>query len=162
MESHTIVAIEAHVPVVASTQDTTTITGRENFKGEVEAKALVANPGSVAALPSRPHRSSPSPKAARLPHFYQTWQQVTQNSFILNIVLNGYQIQFISTPVQTSYIPRNMSPKNIKICGKKVNEFLEYNIIKVVTPNHDQFISHIFQWPKRLLGNIGLFSTCRI
>ena len=144
--------IGTHGPFVTRTPDSL-ITDRENFSQEegVAAEAPAASPVSVVALPSRPHRSSPPSKAARLPHFYQAWQQVTQNSFILNIVLNGYMIQFISTPIQYKYVARNMSPKNIKVCGNKVAEFLEYKIIKVVTPNHDQFISHIFPVPKKSL-----------
>ena len=49
-----------------------------------------------------------------------------------------------------------MSPKNIKICGNKVSEFLEYKIIKVISPNHDQYISHIFPVPKKTLGEFRI------
>ena len=95
-----------------------------------------------AASPRRPLRSSPPSKAARLPHFAEAWQQVTSNNFILNIVINGYKIQFTSIPVQSVYTPRNMSKANIDICQDKVSEFLTVKIIKVVTPSHDQFVSH--------------------
>ena len=105
-----------------------------------------------AASPRRPLRSSPPSKAARLPHFAEAWQQVTDNSFILNIVINGYKIQFTSIPVQSVYTPRNMSKANIGICHNKVSEFLTVKIIKVVTPCHDQFVSHIFPVPKTTLG----------
>ena len=44
-----------------------------------------------------------------------------------------------------------MSIKNIKICEIKVNEFLSNKIIKKVSPNHDQFLSHIFPVPKKTL-----------
>ena len=80
------------------------------------------------------------------------WQKVTQNSFILNIVLNGYKIQFISTPIKRNYVPRTMSPKTVNVCKIKIAEFLKYKIIKVVTPSHDQFVSHIFPVPKKTLG----------
>merc|ERR1711888_95571 len=45
-----------------------------------------------------------------------------------------------------------MSKKNTKICRFKVKEFFEFKIIKIVTPSHDQFLSHIFPVPKKLLG----------
>ena len=77
---------------------------------------------------------------------------MTSNSLILNIVLNGYKIQFIKIPSQKKFKPRSMSSKNIVICQEKVKEFLKFKIIKVVTPNHDQFISHIFPVPKKALG----------
>ena len=95
--------------------------------------------------------SKPPKKAARLPHFSQAWQQVTNNSLILNIVCNGYKIQFITEPHQTKFVPRYMSKKSTKICQKKVKEFLKFKIVKVVTPNHDQFVSHIFPVPKKTL-----------
>ena len=70
--------------------------------------------------------SKPPKKAARLPHFSQAWQQVTNNSLILNIVCNGYKIQFIKKPYQTKFVPRYMSKKSTKICQKKVKEFLKF------------------------------------
>ena len=104
------------------------------------------------ANPKTKVKSNIPEKAARLPFFSQAWQQVTSNSLILNIVLNGYKIQFIKVPVQTEFKPRSMSNKNSLICQDKVKEFLKYKIIKVVTPNHDQFISHIFPVPKKAIG----------
>ena len=77
---------------------------------------------------------------------------MTNNSFILNIIVNGYNIQFISIPVQSVYTPRNMSNSNTSICQGKVGEFLDVRIIKVVTPTLDQFVSHIFPVPKKTLG----------
>ena len=44
-----------------------------------------------------------------------------------------------------------MSSSTTKICKVKVKEFLEFKIIKVVTPNHDQYISYIFPVPKKSL-----------
>ena len=45
-----------------------------------------------------------------------------------------------------------MSPNCIKICKSKVKDFLFNKAIKVVKPNHDQYISHIFPIPKKSLG----------
>ena len=49
-----------------------------------------------------------------------------------------------------------MSKSNILICKNKVSEFLKFKIIKVVSPNHDQFISHIFPVPKKSLGEFRI------
>ena len=131
------------------------ITTRENLGvgREAEAAGITEAPEAVAlANPKTKVKSNIPEKAARLPFFSQAWQQVTSNSLILNIVLNGYKIQFIKVPVQTEFKPRSMSNKNSLICQDKVKEFLKYKIIKVVTPNHDQFISHIFPVPKKAIG----------
>ena len=93
---------------------------------------------------------------ASLPHFSQAWQQVTSNSLILNIVCNGYKIQFHTIPVQYNYVARDMSQSNIDVCKVKVSEFLQCRYIKVVTPSHDQFISHIFPVPKKTLGEFRI------
>ena len=105
------------------------------------------------ASPKRALRSSrPTQTAARLPYFSEAWHKVTKNNHILNIVLNGYKIQFISIPLQYSYNHRNMSKATTNICKVKVSEFLHSKIIKVVSPHHDQYISHIFPVAKKTLG----------
>ena len=106
--------------------------------------------------PRRTPKSKPPSKAARLPHFAQAWHQVTSNNFILNIICNGYKIQFTSTPIQNNYQPRIMSKSNILICKNKVSEFLKFKIIKVVSQSHDQFVSHIFPVPKKSLGEFRI------
>ena len=117
---------------------------REEEEGPGEAPEAVA-------VPRWRVRSKPS-TAARLPHFYWAWQQVTNNRFILNIVQNGYMIQFVTFPVQTKFFPRNMSRGTVNVCQAKVTEFLHKKIIKVVSPSHDQFVSHIFPVAKKTLG----------
>ena len=114
--------------------------------------ATEENENHIRQIPRTPPSNSPPSKAARLPYFSQAWQQVTSNSFILNIVINGYNIQFTTIPIQNEYIPRSMSPNSIQICKSKVTEFKKFKIIKVVTPSHDQYISHIFPRPKKSLG----------
>ena len=130
------------------------IFGHEGEAEEGPPEEAVHAPSSRSPTPRRPPPSSPPGKSARLPHFSQAWQQVTSNSFILNIVVNGYNINFNSTPVQNNYKSRSMSSKSSKICLIKIKKFLEFKIIKVISPNHDQikFISHIFPVPKRSPG----------
>ena len=62
---------------------------------------------------------------------------------------------FNSSPFQENFKNRSMGSKNLKICKANVEKFLEYKIIKVVNPNHDQikFISHIFPVPKKSIGD---------
>ena len=81
---------------------------------------------------------------------------MTNNNFILNIICNGYKIQFTSTPIQNNYQHRIISKSNKKICKNKVSEFLKFKIIKVVSPDHDQFISHIFPVAKKTLGEFRI------
>ena len=106
----------------------------------------------VAEAPSRPlPKNNSTCKAARLPHFSQAWHKVTNNNFILNIITNGYKIQFTKIPTQDNFKPRNMSQNKILICKDKVLEFLSKNIIKIVSSNCAQFISY-FHFQKKSLG----------
>ena len=131
--------------------------GGDGEDGDGEGAAEAREAQEVAPRkPSRTPKSKPPSKAARLPHFAQAWHQVTSNNFILNIICNGYKIQFTSTPIQNNYQPRTMSKSKLLICKNKVSEFLKFKIIKVVSPNHDQFISHIFPVPKKSLGEFRI------
>ena len=121
---------------------------------EVQEKVLAAPRRPPTTTP--PTASNPPLKAARLPFFSQAWHQVTSNSLILNIVCNGYKIQFISKPRQSKFTPRSMSKKNTVICKQKVKDFLKFKIIKIVSPNHEQFISHIFPVPKKSPGDFRI------
>ena len=127
---------------------------RRVFRQDEEVGEGVAASAEASATPPprTPLRSKPSHKAARLPHFSQAWQQVTSNSFILNIVCNGYLIQFISKPFQTKFFHRPHTHEYIKICTIKVKEFLSSKIIKKVSPSPGQYISHIFPVPKKTPG----------
>ena len=89
--------------------------------------------------------------AARLPHFINTWRQVTSNSFILNIVQYGYIIQFESEPFQSDFTPRPMSKETITVCMRKVKQFLSNGAIIQVQPSRDQFLSDIFPVIKKSL-----------
>ena len=138
----------------------------ENFFEEEEARRRPAEvTEKVLAAPRRPTiptatmQNKPPLKAARLPFFSQAWHQVTSNALILKIVCNGYKIQFVSKPYQKKFTPRSMSNKNTIICKQKVKDFLKFKIIKIVSPSHEQFISHIFQSPRNLQVTSGLFLT---
>ena len=106
------------------------------------------------ASPLQQRRPSPSKlgSAARLPHFADAWHEVTNNSFILNVVKNGYKLQFISPPIQSSYSPRSMSKSACEVTAVKVQELLREGALIVVVPSPGQFISHIFPVPKQTPG----------
>ena len=95
--------------------------------------------------------SSAINSSAGLPHFVANWEQVTSSKFILQIVRDGYQIQFSSEPYQKSFTPRLKSRNTIKVCSRKVTQFLLHGTIIEVEPSHDQFLSDIFPVPKKSL-----------
>ena len=94
--------------------------------------------------------------AARLPHFYGNWQKVTSNKLILNIVKNGYKLQFFSPPVQAPYAPRTFTSLSLSVTKNKVEEFLHEGALIIVKPSSNQFLSHIFPVPKRTPGEFRI------
>ena len=110
---------------------------------------------AVAEVPRRPSKNNESTTAS-IQHFSQAWHQVTENSFILNIVVNGYKIQFEEIPVQFYHVDRNMSVTNTAVCKNKVSELLKCKVIKVVSPSPGQYISHIFPVPKKCVGKFRI------
>ena len=112
----------------------------------------VAGPEERSVRPERPlTRSISSEQSARLPHFVAAWEQVTGNNFILQIVRDGYRLDFVSEPYQESFSPRPMSRNTINICNKKVTQFLLHGTIVETQPSHDQFYSEIFPVAKKSL-----------
>ena len=107
-------------------------------------------------IPTATVQNKPPLKAARLPFFSQAWHQVTSNALILKIVCNGYKIQFVSKPYQEKFTPRSMSNKNTIICKQKIKDFLQFKIIKIVSPSQEQFISHIFPVSKKSPGDFRI------
>ena len=121
-------------------------------------KRQVARKGSeeaevgVVPRPVRPvARTEELGSAARLPHFLARWSQVTDSQFILNIVANGYMIQFESEPYQEFFAPFELSDEDVIICKRKVEQFLLSGAIVRVQPCQGQFLSNIFPVIKKSL-----------
>ena len=127
-----------------------TVVMRESTSPEVEEVAEKQEERSV-GRPRLPLKSNVPVKGARCQYFSHAWSQVTDSPFILNIIIHGYKIKFISLPIQTNYSPRSLSLSTSKILKVKVKEYLQYRIIKVVTPSQGQYISHIFPVIKKSL-----------
>ena len=121
-----------------------------------EVAAAVTKPAKARTLQQRHQNPSKLGSAARLPHFADAWHEVTNNSFTLNIVSNGYKLQFITPPVQTSYSPRVMSSTASSVTRVKVKEYLREGALIIVQPSPGQFISHIFPVPKRTPGEFRI------
>ena len=78
------------------------------------------------------------PLTGRLPYFIENWQNITQDSAILDIV-QGFQIQFQSFPVQKT-LPRS-SLQNCKLVNEEIETLLHKGAIKRV-PFDDQAFYH--------------------
>lgn len=89
------------------------------------------------------------PIGGRLRFFLPNWQKLTQDSFILQVV-QGLQIPFITTPVQTSLPFQSTTGKNAMLIDSEVQDMLAKGAIKQVQPCAGQFLSPVFLVPRRM------------
>ena len=87
------------------------------------------------------------------------WQEITSDKTILDIVKNGYCIEFKGS---VTYQPTYNSEQRLAI-DKDILKLLKAEVIEIVSPQSDQFVSPIFTRPKsdgsvRLILNLKIFS----
>ena len=92
------------------------------------------------------------PQAGRLKHFLATWEQITKDPWVLQVV-SGYQIEFLDNPVQRNTpppIPSSLDHQTI--IDQEVWELLSKEAVHFVQPDSLQepgFISSLFVIPKK-------------
>ena len=90
------------------------------------------------------------PQAARLPFFYDQWTKVTSNHWILRVIKEGYKLQFFPSPppprpsFKTSY-----SKNSSSIIRRLIIDYLNKGAIRVIEVKDDQYVSRIFEVPKK-------------
>ena len=93
------------------------------------------------------------------------WSQVTCNNFVLNIVKFGLKIQFTSSPPILHLKSSPFPPSIIASISRGVSALVTKSAIKPITPSPDQFISNIFDVPKkdsdecRVILNLKILNT---
>ena len=101
-------------------------------------------------------KKSNIPYAARLPFFAKQWRKVTTNNWILTAVLDGYKLQFDpDPPPPCPFIHFSHSHKSSCIIRPLIQDYLNKGAIKVVDVHPDQYVSRIFEVPKKT-GNYRL------
>ena len=91
------------------------------------------------------------PVSGRLKFFLKNWECLTQDPLILSFV-QGYQIPFLSTPVQQFHPPMSFSEEEVQLINIEVSEMLQKGAIKEVQFSKGQILSPIFIVPKRDMG----------
>ena len=94
-------------------------------------------------------RKNSVPQAARLPFFIDQWRQVTTNKWILRVVEEGYKLQFSSPPPPRPYVLTSYSPSSSRIIRSLLIDYTDKGAIMVVEVRPDQFVSRIFEVPKK-------------
>ena len=100
--------------------------------------------------PKKVNRKSNIPQAARLPFFAKQWRKVTSNNWVLTAVIEGYKLQFDpDPPPPRPSIHFSHSHKSSCIIRPLIQDYLNKGAIKVVDVQPDQYVSRIFEVPKK-------------
>ena len=139
------ILLDLYIKIFPAIETSVPVTTRE--------KAPAAIPGPS---PEDPRREEPllqtasnhSPGAGRLKLFYFKWFEVTKNSIILNIVREGLRIQFHTIPPM-KYLTSNFSHSRSITMSKEISILYSKTAIGLTKFSPDQFISPIFDVPKK-------------
>lgn len=147
---------------ISHTIETSEIQASHTTEGSKEAKARTMetkitedtkeqNPGRV--WPALQAPSRPSAGSGRLPLFIDFWRKVTSNNFVLKIVEFGYKLQFYRIPPFMNLSSGHFSTSRTISLSKEVSTLISKSAIFTVPPSKDQFVSPIFDIPKKDSNN---------
>ena len=97
--------------------------------------------------------SRPLQLAGRLQHFLSNWKLLTQDQFILEMVV-GIQIPFTTFPHQNQVPPLTFHNQSEKVViDREISEMFQKGAIQVVSPMNGEFLSSVFLVKKKDGGN---------
>ena len=88
----------------------------------------------------------------RLSHFVENWKNITDDKFVLNVIKEGYRLDFKKYPplVRSPINESNMSSNQLLILESEIAVMLEKGVIEEVqTQSSPGFYSQIFLVPKK-------------
>lgn len=104
------------------------------------------------------------PVGARSAYFVEQWAQLTNDSWVADVIKKGYFIDFLSEPVQTN-IPNELvfSMAMQTICEKEIAELLKKKVIEhVQNVKKNEFVSSMFIIPKKTGGYRPIINLKRL
>ena len=80
---------------------------------------------------------------------FSSWTKITSDKWLLDIVKNGYSIEFESEPSVSGYFNQSsFSKKEAEIISQEIEKLVKMDVLKSVLSRADQFLSNIFLVPK--------------
>ena len=126
----------------------------------VQEDAELASPFSIIrdsaqeeSLPSEEGAEVSLIRSGNISRYLQNWTNITSNSFILNIIRDGYKIQFIDNPIlPESVISNPKSSDKISALKVEIDKYLQSKAISKITKCPSQLLSRVFT-VKKANGN---------
>ena len=88
-----------------------------------------------------------------LARYFDSWCKITKDSFVLNIVKNGYKIQTLNSVLSIKNYVSNPSLSKRDSLNEEINSLLEPDFISKVEHYPDHTVSRVFLVPKKDGGN---------
>ena len=94
----------------------------------------------------------------RIKRFLKEWRQLSQDRWVLDIIEDGFAIDFVSIPSgNTPPPPVEMSDRLVEALNLEVEALLAKRAIKEITFQHGLFWSSLFAVPKKSGGMRPIF-----
>lgn len=115
---------------------------------EVERLEEEESPLTINTSPHNDHEACGSSGA--ITRYYNNWEKITNNHFILRIIKEGYRIQFLSKPLQNFPVVSNTkSTEKINIIKNQIKTHINNGAISEVPFIEGQYVSRIFTVKKK-------------
>ena len=93
-------------------------------------------------------------KAGSISLHFSNWLKITSDKWLLDIVKNGYSIEFESVPCSSgSFRQASFSATEQRIISHEIEILVKMEVLTAVELQHDQFLSNIFLVPKHDWGH---------
>lgn len=91
------------------------------------------------------------PVGGRLKFFYQNWQNITDDKWVLSVIKEGFKFNFIKKPPHSGIKVTSVSAAKQSILEQEVAELLKKNAIEIVPKQNQElgFYSTFFLVPKK-------------
>ena len=88
-------------------------------------------------------------KAGSISSHFSSWVKITSDKRLLDIVKNGYSIEFESDPDITGFSKQSsFSVNEADIISQEIEKLVKMEVLSAVEPCADQFLSNVFIVPK--------------
>lgn len=91
------------------------------------------------------------PVGGRLKFFYQKWEQITNDQWVLDLIREGYKFEFLEKPKFNDIKQTIVNKEKLHIIQLEVKELLQNRAIEVVPPSQTEtgFYSTLFLVKKK-------------
>ena len=79
-------------------------------------------------------KSPEIPVGGRLAHFLPEWEKITSDKWVLEVIREGYKLEFLEKPPFLGIKPTNVPQKDQILISEEIEKLLQKNAIEVVDP----------------------------